>query len=45
MKERSSFDFLPPYGEPEVTTTGKDANEVALVAALAALAVAYLLSK
>ncbi|WP_323677598.1 hypothetical protein [Halorubellus sp. PRR65] len=46
MKESTSFDFLPPYGEPEVTTKGKDANEVGLVVGLAALGVAaYLASK
>lgn len=29
--ERTNLDFLPPYGEPEVQTTGEHADELAWV--------------
>jgi hypothetical protein len=43
-RSRTEIDFLPPFGEPEVVTTGNAAADVAL-AGVGAAAVIALASK
>lgn len=44
-RTKTEVDFLPPWGEPEVVTTGHDAADVALFAVGVAGTVAYALNK
>jgi hypothetical protein len=39
-RSRTEIDFLPPFGEPEVVTTGNHAADVALAGTVGALALA-----
>ena len=41
-RTRTEVDFLPPFGEPEVITTGSGATDVAVAAVGIAGAVSYL---
>ena len=43
-KTRTEVDFLPPYGEPEVVTTGNGALDVAIAAVIASATVAKLVA-
>ena len=38
---KTEIDFLPPFGEPEVVTTGKGAVDVALVAIAVSALISY----
>jgi hypothetical protein len=40
-KTRTEIDFLPPFGEPEVITTGNGAVDVAIAGVAVAGAVSY----
>jgi len=43
-KSRTEIDFLPPFGEPEVVTTGNDAVDVAVAGVVVSGAVTLLAS-
>jgi hypothetical protein len=40
-RTKTEIDFLPPFGEPEVVTTGNGATDVALAGVAAAAGIAY----
>lgn len=43
-RTRTEIDFLPPFGEPEVVTTGNRAFDVAIAGVAVAGTAAYLLN-
>lgn len=43
-RSKTEIDFLPPFGEPEVVTTGSDALDVALFGVAASAGIAVLLN-
>lgn len=43
-RTRTEIDFLPPFGEPEVITTGKGATDAAVAAIAVGGAVSYFLN-
>lgn len=44
-RTQTEIDFLPPFGEPEVVTTGDEAFDVAVAGVAAAAGVAYLINQ
>lgn len=40
-RNRTEIDFLPPFGDPEVVTTGNDAADVALAGVAVAGAITF----
>jgi len=44
-ESRTEIDLLPPFGEPEVVTTGDAAADVAVAGVAAVGAVSYLINK
>lgn len=41
-RTQTEIDFLPPFGEPEVVTTGNHAADIAALGVAGALGIAYL---
>jgi hypothetical protein len=41
-RSQTEIDFLPPFGEPEVVTTGNAAGDIAIVGTIAAVGLAAL---
>ncbi len=40
-QNRTEIDLLPPFGKPEVVTTGSQSGDVAVVGVIATAAIAY----
>lgn len=41
-RSRTEIDYLPPFGKPEVVTTGNAATDVAVAGIAGAVAISYL---
>jgi hypothetical protein len=42
-QSQTEIDFLPPFGEPEVVTTGDHAADIAIAGTVAAIGLAFAL--